>query len=85
MALPVIAADSVGCREAVVDGKTGLLCKAKDAASLAAAMVRVADMSGDHRRAMGVAGRLRVERKFSESLVHRQYLDTLVGIGIKAP
>ncbi len=85
MALPVIAADSVGCREAVVDGKTGLLCKAKDAASLAAAMVRVADMSGDERRAMGAAGRLRVEREFSESLVHRQYLRALVEIGIKAP
>ena len=85
MGLPLVAADSVGCREAVVDEQTGVLCKAKDAASLAAAMLRVADMSATERRAMGAAGRARVEREFSETLVHRLYLDALVEIGAKAP
>ena len=85
MALPVIAADSVGCREAVVDGKTGFLCQPKDSASLAAAMLRLAEMHPAERRSMGIAGRARVEREFSESLVHRLYLDALLKIGIKAP
>jgi glycosyltransferase involved in cell wall biosynthesis len=85
MALPVIAADSVGCREAVVDGETGFLCEPKDPASLASAMERIAAVSVDERRAMGAAGRARMERKFSETLVHRLYLDALLEIGVKAP
>ena len=85
MAVPVIAADSVGCREAVVDGETGLLCEPRDPGSLATAMARIADMSSEGRRAMGAAGRARVELEFSETLVHRLYLDALLEIGVKAP
>jgi glycosyltransferase involved in cell wall biosynthesis len=85
MALPVITADSIGCRDAVVDGETGFLCEPKNAPSLAAAMERVADMPPDERRAMGLAGRARVERGFSEALVHRLYLEALVEAGVEAP
>ena len=34
---------------------------------------------------MGEAGRARVEREFSETLVHRLYLEALLEIGVKAP
>lgn len=85
MAIPVIAADSVGCRDAVTDGETGLLCEPRSAESLAATMERIADLPVDSRRAMGAAGRARMEREFSETIVHRAYLDTLLRIGVKAP
>lgn len=85
MALPIVAADSIGCRDAVVDGQTGLLCEPKSARSLAEAMERIADMSREERRAMGVAGRTRAEREFSEALVHRLYLEALVEAGVKTP
>ena len=85
MALPVIAADSVGCREAIVDGETGLLCEPRDPVSLASAMERIAGMSVEERSAMGAAGRARMEREFSETLVHRLYLDALLEIGVEAP
>ena len=85
MALPVIAADSIGCRDAVIDGETGFLCEPRDPASLARAMERIGEMSPDERRAMGAAGRARMEREFSETLVHRLYLDALLEIGVNAP
>jgi glycosyltransferase involved in cell wall biosynthesis len=77
MAIPVIAADSVGCREAVTPGETGLLCEPRSARSLADAMLVIASMPCEARLAMGKAGRAFVERRFGEAVVHRAYLDAL--------
>jgi phosphatidylinositol alpha-1,6-mannosyltransferase len=58
---PVVVGDSGGARETVVDGKTGLLVDGRDAGSVAGA---VASLLEDplRARAMGEAGRARVER-----------------------
>ncbi len=77
MAIPVIAADSVGCREALIPGETGLLCEPRSAQSLADAMLAVAAMPESQRRALGAAGRAFMERCFSEAVVHRAYRDAL--------
>jgi glycosyltransferase involved in cell wall biosynthesis len=77
MGLPVIAADSVGCREVVIARETGLLCAPRSAESLADAMVAIAALSPAERGAMGRAGRAYMERRFSEAVVHRAYLDVL--------
>ena len=77
MAIPVIAADSVGCREAVRAGETGLLCEPRSAISLADAMLAIASMPAEDRRAMGQASRAYMERCFGEEVVHRAYLDAL--------
>ena len=60
-ARPVVVGDSGGAREALVDGETGLLVNGGDRSEVAAA---VADLLGDpeRARAMGAAGRARVER-----------------------
>jgi len=77
MARPAVATDVPGCREAVVDGETGFLCRARDSRSLAEAMKRLAALSGEERKAMGVAARRRVEEKFSETVVISAYLGEL--------
>jgi phosphatidylinositol alpha-1,6-mannosyltransferase len=58
---PVVVGDSGGAREALVDGETGLLVNGADVNEVADA---VAALLGDHERAraMGEAGRARVER-----------------------
>lgn len=80
MARPLIATDVPGCREAVVAGSTGLLCEARSAASLAAAMTRMLELSAEERADMGLAGRAMVEARFDERLVHRAYLDVIARI-----
>ena len=55
-ATPVIASDSPGLRESVVDGETGLLVPHGDVAAMAAAMERIAS-SPDLVRTMGERGR----------------------------
>ncbi len=62
--LPVIASRVGGLPEAVVDGDTGLLVPADDAAALAAAIARLAG-NRDLRRRLGAAGAARVRTRFT--------------------
>ena len=63
MELPVVASDIMGCREAVLDGATGLLVPRADADALGGALKRLID-SPDLRAQLGRAGRRRVEAEF---------------------
>jgi glycosyltransferase involved in cell wall biosynthesis len=68
MERPVVATQIRGCREAVVDGVTGLLVPAKDSQQLASAVVQiVADPELGAR--FGKAGRARVAATFDERFV----------------
>ena len=78
MSLPIIAADSVGCRNTVDDGKTGFLCKVKDARDLAAKMEMFLNMSFEQRMEMGKAGRLKIEREYDEEIVIDKYCALVV-------
>jgi glycosyltransferase involved in cell wall biosynthesis len=61
--LPVVATRHGGIRDAVEEGKTGLLVAEKDTDAFAAALVRVAG-DPELRARFGAAGRARVEREF---------------------
>lgn len=66
---PVITSDIPGCREAVDDGKTGLLCRPRDAESLYVQMHRMASASREQRQAMGQAAREKMTREFDKRRV----------------
>jgi glycosyltransferase involved in cell wall biosynthesis len=70
MGLPVVATNVPGCADAVVDGETGLLVDAGDAAALAGSIRRYID-DPDLRRLHGEAGRERVLRRFQPRSVWR--------------
>ena len=61
--LPVVATAVHGTPEAVAAGSTGILVPAEDASALAVAMERMIHRP-DERRAMGAAGRRRVQERF---------------------
>jgi glycosyltransferase involved in cell wall biosynthesis len=77
MGIPSITTDTPGCRDAVVDGVTGLLCAPRDASSLADSMLKLADMSHEGRVTMGAAARERVLEHFDESRVLEAYAHQL--------
>jgi glycosyltransferase involved in cell wall biosynthesis len=81
MALPVITTDAPGCRDAVEDEVTGLLCAPGSVDSLVEAMERLLRLNPGERRAMGLAARTRMEMQFSDERVHRAYLDALAKLG----
>ena len=82
MGIPVITTTTPGCREAVEDGVTGLLCDPRSIDSLAAAMARLVRMDLKQRNAMGAAGRAKMEAEFREDIVHRAYIAALGKLGL---
>lgn len=66
---PVITSDIYGCREAVDEDATGLLCTVRDADSLCEQMKKMALMPREERAQMGLAGRKKMERQFDKKLV----------------
>jgi glycosyltransferase involved in cell wall biosynthesis len=63
-AVPVVATAVVGIPE-MVDDTVGRLVPAEDSPALAAALVDVLALPEDDRRALGAAGRARIEEKFT--------------------
>lgn len=82
MGKPLITTDAPGCRDVVVDGKTGWLCPVKDAAALAKCMMQLLTMPAADRQAMGMAGRRFIEQNFDEQKVVAHYLATLERYGL---
>lgn len=71
MCKPVITTNSVGCREAVVDGKNGYLVQPKDHVALASAIEELV-IDEQLRIKMGEYGRHKVLSEFEESGVVRR-------------
>ena len=69
MGRPVITSNIHGCKEAVEEGVSGLLCEAKNADSLYDAMAQFIAMPRNVREAMGKAGRERMEAVFDKKKV----------------
>jgi glycosyltransferase involved in cell wall biosynthesis len=70
--VPVAASASVGPRELIADGETGLVVPVDDPAALAAALARLAGDAGLRRRLAG-AGRDAYAAKFTEARVVDRY------------
>ncbi len=82
MARPLIATDVPGCRAVVDRDVSGYLCDVKSAESLADAMERFLALLPEEQRAMGAAGRAKMEREFDQRLVvdaYREALDLAIG------
>ena len=74
---PVITSDIHGCKEAVDNGKTGLLCRVKDADDLYRQMRTIAQLSREERIAMGLAARDKMEQEFDKNDVVRKSVEAL--------
>ena len=69
---PLITTDIPGCREAVEEGKTGLLVAPQNEESLYSAMKQMLAMSTEQRETMGRRAREKMRREFSkESVVEK--------------
>ena len=73
-ARPVVTTNAPGCRDTVLDGETGFLCRPADALDLAEKLLRFVALAPEARRAMGLRGRAFVEQNFDERLVIARYL-----------
>lgn len=76
---PVITSDIPGCREAVEDGKSGMLVEVRSSESLYGAMKEMLKLSKKERRAMGVAGCQKMAKEFDKKTV---VAETVKALGV---
>jgi glycosyltransferase involved in cell wall biosynthesis len=77
MSLPVITTDMPGCRDAVINGKTGFICKPRDAQDLAIVMRKFLCLSEMERQSMGQDAREYMRTVFDENIVLKAYLEEI--------
>lgn len=74
---PVITSNIHGCLEAVEDGISGFLCEKQNADSLYEVMKKFAALPYEQRKAMGLAGRKRMEELFDKRDVVQKTIEYL--------
>jgi glycosyltransferase involved in cell wall biosynthesis len=72
--LPIVTADSPGCREVVIDGENGLLVPPRDPMTLADRLVDLIE-NAELRVAMGLRGRELVRQSMCVEIVNDQMVD----------
>ena len=75
---PVITSDIPGCREAVVDQKSGFLVPKGDTQALYRAMKHMLSIDRAQREQMGLAGRKWIEQQFGKEQVVRETKNALM-------
>lgn len=74
---PLITTDNPGCKETVVNDKTGIIYHGGDVGELVAAVKKILAMENDKRQEMGQCGRTHVQVNFSREIVVKAYLDKI--------
>lgn len=74
---PVITTDRPGCREAVDFGVNGFTVREQDCADLIEKVENFLSLSREERRAMGLAGRAKVELEFDRNIVINKYIEAI--------
>lgn len=75
---PLITSDIPGCREAVKQGVSGLLCPVKDRNALLHAMEDFLKLSKEERKIMGRAGRKYMEEQYDKEKVVKKTCRTII-------
>lgn len=75
MAIPIVTTDAPGCRDTIIDGVTGYLCRPKDSRDLAEKMESVMCLSLPEKLQMGERGRRYIAEHFDENIVLKRYRD----------
>jgi len=79
---PSIVTDVPGCRQSIIEGETGWLCKARSSVSLAEVMIHVHGLTDAELQKFSKNARQRAEVVFSEKIVIQHYLDCLERVGV---
>lgn len=77
MGRPVITSNIHGCLEAVEDGVSGFLCDKQDPDDLYRVMKEFTNLTYEQRKAMGLAGRKRMETLFDKRVVVKKTMNRL--------
>lgn len=74
---PVITTDHEGCRETVVDGKSGFIIPVRSPAILAEKIIEFIEMPYEKKKEMGLCARKHVEENFDREIIVRAYMSEI--------
>ena len=74
---PIITTNLPGCGETVDDGVTGFIVKPRNAEDVAEKIRKFLQLPFEEKKAMGEAGRLKMERQFDRNIVVKAYVDEI--------
>lgn len=74
---PVLASKVTGCRETFDEGMSGFGFEVKNVESLVAAIKQFIELPYRKKKAMGIAGRKKMERDFNRQIVVDAYMDAI--------
>lgn len=74
---PIITTNRSGCREVIEDGINGYLIKERDSKDLIEKIEKFLSLTQEERKAMGLAGRKKIEKEFDRKIVVGKYLDEI--------
>lgn len=74
-ARPIITTNMPGCRETVIDKKTGYIIEPKNSDNLYYAMKKFVEMPSQEQKKMGLAGREYIVENFSRRVVVEAYIE----------
>lgn len=77
---PIITTDRPGCREVVDDGVNGYVVKQRDSQDLIEKIEKFLALNWEEKKAMGLAGRVKVEREFDRQIVIDHYMDEIARV-----
>lgn len=72
-----IGSDIPGVADGIEEGKTGFLCKVKDAQSLVTSVKKFLALSHEDKEKMGLAARKKMEKEFNRELVTAVYMEEI--------
>lgn len=78
---PIITTDRSGCREVIDDGVNGYMIPQKDSKALIEAIDKFMQLDYESKKAMGIAGRKKVEKEFDRQIVINEYMREVSHIG----
>ena len=73
----LITTDNPGCKETVLDGKSGFIYHGGDVAALVKSIEEFLALSNQTRKEMGMIGRIHVENHFSRDIVVKAYKEKI--------
>lgn len=74
-ARPIITTDRSGCRELIDDGVNGFIVMQQNSSDLIEKIEKFLSLTWEEKRAMGLAGRHKVENEFDRQIVVERYIE----------
>lgn len=74
---PVIASNIPGCRETFEDGVSGMAFEPRNAEDLTDKLIKFIELPYEKKKAMGIAGRRKVEKEFDRNIVIDAYMEEI--------